>query len=175
MDTILVVEDDQESQQILSLVRRANGISSQKSQSGFGSLSSNDGNHYNPNLLSGDSNARFSSLTANGGGSNMESAVRCYYCCLDILLFYCCNNRFFCKVHFLNLCYFVFEQMYIYMHFNYIYFQLKRLEIYLPVLLAVHKTLAVVLTQLIIILLRCQPLQIAKVVLSQHSEEVILK
>ena len=69
-----VVEDDQESQQILSLVRR--GISSQKSQHGFNQNGSDANNNYNANLLSGDSKSRFASLTtANGGGSNMESAV----------------------------------------------------------------------------------------------------
>jgi hypothetical protein len=73
------VEDDAESQEILSLVRRVNDGTS---QSGFsGSQSASGDGRYDGNLLSGDSNARFASLAAgaNGGGTNMESAVRFFF------------------------------------------------------------------------------------------------
>jgi hypothetical protein len=87
-----VVEDDQESQQILSLVRR--GISSQKSQHGFNQNGSDANNNYNANLLSGDSKSRFASLTtANGGGSNMESAVS-----TELYICFCFGRDIFLKI-----------------------------------------------------------------------------
>ena len=66
---VYIFIDDQESKQILSLVRRVNSDNNNNN-----TMDGSKERTYDANLMSGDSNARFASLS-NGGGSSQERAV----------------------------------------------------------------------------------------------------